>query len=116
MSVVTVATSLVQVLLFIGGLVVGISLRGRDGKAALLVALGFGVQLLGVALSIVEGVTVSAYISSAVEQGVTAIVTTITYGFGLILALLRLAGCALIFVGLLRLVRRRPAVAAGVTR
>jgi len=114
--VVTVATSLVQLLLFVGGLVVGILLRGRDGKAALLVALGFGVQLLIVVLSIVEGFVVSAYIRSAGSEDLASTVTTVTYGFSLLLTLLRLAGCALIFAGLLRLVRNRPAVATGVAR
>lgn len=113
MNVVTAATSLVQLLLFVGGLVVGILLRGRDGKAAALVSIGFGVQIIGVALSVLESVAISAYIRSGSELSA---VTSISYGFGVLLRLLELAACALIFFGLLRLVRTRPAVTPGAAR
>jgi hypothetical protein len=113
-SVLTGATSLLQLLLFVGGLVVGILLRGRDGKAAVLVAIGFGVQIIGVVLSLLEGFAISAYVRSG-SSGLSA-VASISYGFGAALRLLELAACALIFFGLLRLVRRRPAVTAGVAR
>lgn len=118
MNVVTMATSLVQFLLFVGGLVVGILLRRRDGKAATLVAIGFGVQIVGVLLSVVEGVAFSAYIrSSTGASDLATTLTTLTYGFSVVLTLLRLVAAGLIFFGLLRLVRRpSPATVTGVAR
>lgn len=107
MDVLTGGTYLVQALLFVAGLVAGILLRGRDGLAALLLAVGFGVQIIGVALSIAEPFLLdSAGIGAA----------DLVYGFSLVLRVVDLAAFVLIFVGLLRLVRRRPVASRGAVR
>lgn len=117
MNVVTVGTSLVQLLLYVGGLVVGILLRGRDGTAALLVALGFGVKILGVVVSIADGLVVSAYIrSAALSPARVATEQAITYGFSLVVRVLEIVACLLIFLGLLRLLRRPRAAATEMAR
>lgn len=107
MNLVYTGPGLIEVLLFVAGLVAGILLRRRDGLAGLLLALGFGVQILGDVLSTVEPFLLDA---------VGADPTVALYGFSLLTRLISLAGIVLIFVGLLRLVRRRPAMSQGAAR
>lgn len=111
MNLVYTGPGLIEVLLFVAGLVAGILLRRRDGKAALLLAIGFGVQILGVVLSFVEALALPALI-----HGVGAGSLAISYGVSVVLRLLTLAAFVLIFLGLLRLVRHRPTAAPGVAR
>lgn len=96
---------LIELLLFVTGLIAGILLRRRDGAAALLIALGFGLQILNEVLSYAEQFAPSAPGSIGP-----------VYELGLLLRPINLAGTALIFAGLLRLVRRRPVPAEGATR
>lgn len=113
MQAVSLISAVLQLLVYVGAIVVAILLRRRDGKAALLLALGIGCQVLGVLISVGEGLAMSAMIRSSVaSSGGMQPVEALVYGFGLVIALIRLAGFALIFVGLLRLVRRRPGAAA----
>jgi len=112
-DVVSVVTGLVQLLLYITGLVAGILVRGRDGRAGLLIALGFGVQILGAALGFVEGLVLPSLISSLHDVDA---VQAFTFLLGVVLRLLNLAAFGLVFWGLFRLVRNRPAANAGVAR
>jgi hypothetical protein len=107
-------SAVLQLLVYVAAIVAAIMLRRRDGVAALLLALGIGCQVLGVLISIGEGLATSAIIHSVVtSSGGTDGVEAVIYGFNLVIDLVRLAGFALVFVGLLRLVRRPRATAAG---
>jgi hypothetical protein len=111
---VSLISAVLQILVYVGAIVVAILLRQRDGKAALLLALGTGCQVLGVLVSVGEALAMSAMIRSSVTStGGMGTVEALVYGFSLVIALIRLAGFALIFLGLLRLVRRPGAAAAG---
>lgn len=113
MDVVYVVTSLIEILLYVAGLVAGILVRRRDGKAGALVALGFGIQILAVVLGFAEALILPALIHSVQDAGsVQAFALT----FAAVLRLLDLATFVLIFLGLLRLVRSRTATNPGVAR
>lgn len=112
---VTVVSAVVQLALYVGGLVVAVLLRRRDGLGALLAALGFGCMLLCVLLSVGEGMAVSAVVGGA-SGGYgdrLARMQTTTMIFTVVIDLVRLAGFALVFAGLLHAIRRRPAPAPG---
>lgn len=112
MDVVYVVSSLIEVLLYVAGLVAGILVRRRDGAAGLLVAAGFGLHLLGVVLSFIESLALPAIIHATG----TGSVFTFTYGVSVVLHVLSLAAFVLIFLGLLRLVRGRTTATPGVAR
>lgn len=116
MYVLTWLPSVLELAVFVGGLVAGILLRRRDGKASLLVALGFGGQILAILVTVSQSFAISALIEADSGPGSAGSLQTVSFVFGLLLALLRLAGCALVFFGVLRLVRRRPTTVTGVAR
>ena len=102
---------LVQLALFVTGLVAGILARRRDGLGGALVAAGFGVQILNAFTYVAS----AAMTSGAVDgPGDLDRVQAIYMVFNLISALIRLVAYGLVFFGLFRLVRSRPAAMGGV--
>lgn len=103
--VVNVVSAALHLALFIGGVVVALTLRRRDPRAALLAALGFGCALLSNIVGFGQ-VFLAPRILSEAQQ-------TTFFVVGLVARLIELAGLLLILLGLLRLVRRRGPVAPG---
>lgn len=112
MDVVPLITDVVLLLLYVTGLVAGILVRRRDGKAGMLITLGFGVQLLGSVLGFAQALLLPTLVHAADLDTVSLV----NFGFSVVFRLLNLAAFALVFWGLLRLVRYRPAATAGVAR
>lgn len=104
-------STVLLIALYIGGCVVAILLRRRDPTGGLLAALGFGCMLLTALLSIGQGVAISASIQSSADSSADVIdrMQAISMIFGLVIGLVRLAGFALVFAGLLHVIRRPPA-------
>lgn len=106
-------TTLVEMLPFVAGVVAGILLRRRGGTTALLITLGFGLGLLSRVLHLVVVGIQYALIGS---DDYFSIANAFGYVGLVVPRFAELAGFVLIIVGLLRLVRRRTAADAGVTR
>lgn len=104
-------TSVLELAILILGLVVAVMLRRRDGQGALLLALGFGCELVAVIISVAEAVVSSALIESTLHSGGIQAMQALIYGFGLVIRLVSIGGYILVFLGMLRLVRRRPGAA-----
>jgi hypothetical protein len=107
-GVVNIGSAVLHLALFGGGVVVALMLRGRDQRAALLTALGFGCELLGIVVGVGQRLVASGIVSAASS---VAQVQTVFLVFGAVIMLIELAGAVLIFLGLLRVVRRRRPVA-----
>jgi hypothetical protein len=103
-------SAVLHLALFIGGIVVALMLRRRDSMAALLTALGFGCVLLSSMIVFGEGFAASRIVSAA-PSGAQVQMTFLV--IGIMITLIELAGLMLIFLGLLRMVRRRGPVVPG---
>lgn len=106
-------TTLVEMLPFVAGVVAGILLRRRDGTAALLVTLGFG---LGLFSRVLHLVVVGIQYTLIGSDDYFSIANAFGYAGLVVPPFAELAAFVLIIIGMLRLVRRRTTAGAGVTR
>lgn len=105
-----IVSAVLHLALFVGGVAVAPMLRRRDRMAALLTALGFGCVLLSSMISFGEGLAASRIVRAVPGE---AHVETTFQLIGIMIMLIELTGFVLIFLGLLRVVRRRDPVAPG---
>lgn len=112
MSFVSVVSVVIHLALFVVGLVLALGLRRHDPKAAALTATGFGVQIVVPLISVLQGLVISAVVDARGAGDIEAAVTPLSLLFGVVIALIRLAGIALIFFGMLRVMRGTGAAAA----
>lgn len=107
-------STVLLIALYVGGCVVAILLRRRDPRGGLLAALGFGCMVVTALLSVGQGLAISGAVHSSSDSSADVLgrIQLISIVFITLTGLVRLAGFALVFVGLLRVIRR-PSVTTG---